>query len=113
MKRTLTVYDASRLLLADYNADWSHAGSLALARYVDEYYDDDWEFCAVELRCDYAEYKSLEDWAVDYWGGIEEAQQGMSISDLYADDAEDKIRKYVSDNTTLIEFDGGCIVCSF
>jgi hypothetical protein len=72
------------------------------------------ELDTVAIRCDFAEYSSLQDWAIEYFGGVPEALEGLGVEDeTELDELEDGIRSYVQDNGVLIEFDGGIIVSSF
>ena len=109
MKKTLTTYDIAHELLQDENAAWTRAGAFALAEHLEEYEDstgETLELDVVAIRCDFSEYVSLEDWAVDY--GLEED----SLDDAH-EEREDNIRAFIQDNGQLIEFDGGIIVSSF
>ena len=109
MKKTLTTYDIAHELLQDENAAWTRAGAFALAEHLEEYEDstgETLELDVVAIRCDFSEYVSLEDWAVDY--GLEED----SLDDAH-EEREDNIRAFIQDHGQLIEFDGGIIVSSF
>jgi hypothetical protein len=102
MKLTISKYHAADMLRADDYANWSHHGALALVEYLEELEYDcnmDIDFCPVSLRCDYSEYKSLQEFAQEY-------------SEIEGADDEE-IRAYIRDNGTLIEFDGGIIVSTF
>jgi hypothetical protein len=117
MKKTLSTYEIADLLTDDENANWSRAGAFALAEYLEDIEADsgqEMEFDVVAIRCDFAEYSSLQDWAVEYYGGVPEALEGLGIEDdMDLDDLEDEIRSYVHNEGTLIEFNGGIIVSSF
>ena len=125
MKKTLTTYDIANELHGDENANWSRAGALALAEYLEELESDtgeEMELDIVAIRCDFSEYSSLQEWAKDYFGGEKEAKE--ELCDEYMPDAQelsesneeipdDTIRDHITDNGILIEFDGGIIVSSF
>ena len=71
MKQTMTTYDIADELRRDENANWSPAGALALAEYLEELEADtgeEMEFDRVAIRCDFSEYKSLREWAEEYFG---------------------------------------------
>lgn len=102
MKITLSTEQAAEMLRSDENASWSWRGALALVEYLEELEfecDMDIDFDRVAIRCDYSEYKSLQEFAQEY-SEIENAD-------------DDEIRAYIRDNGSLIEFDGGIIVSTF
>ena len=116
MKQTLTTYQIADALKADENANWSYAGSLALAEYLEQLEEDlgeEMELDVVAIRCDYSEYKSLWAWAKDYFAKDEYTE--MFANSLFMDDKgrNNAIRKYICDNGQLIEFEGGIIVSAF
>jgi hypothetical protein len=117
MKKTLSTYEIADLLTDDENANWSRAGAFALAEYLEDIEavtGQEMEFDVVAIRCDFAEYSSLQDWAIEHFGGVPEALEGLGVEDeTELDELEDAIRSYVQDRGTLIEFDGGVIVSSF
>ena len=78
MKQTMTTNEVAAALRADDNANWSYAGALALAEYLEEWEREsasEMEFDRVAIRCDFAEWKSLQAWAVDYFGGEKQAKE--------------------------------------
>lgn len=102
------------MLRADQNANWTYAGALALAEYLEEIEaetGEEMEFDVVVLRCDFSEYRCLEYWARDYFTDWK-SDLGIAPDDS-AEEMEEKIREYILDHGTLIEFDGGVIVSSF
>jgi len=109
MKKTLSTWEAADMLYNDENANWSRAGSLALAEHLEEYEEstgEDIELDVVAIRCDFAEYDSLLDWADDYGADLYESPE--------CDDKRDEmIKEYIQDRGFLIEFNGGIIVSSF
>jgi len=117
MKQTLTTSDIARQLHEDKSAGWSYSGALALAEYLEEIEDGtgaEMEFDRVAIRCDWSQYEGLRQWAEDYFGSISAWESALSIEeDTLPDDVDDKIREYINDRGTLIEFDGGVIVSSF
>jgi len=108
MKTTLTTSQATHILLEDTYASWSKAGALALVMYLEELENDtetEVEFCPVELRCDWTEYKSLQEFAEEHFAHDYDAKP---------EEFEDTmIRNFIEENTTLIEFHGGILVQSF
>lgn len=110
MKITLTTNQAAHELLRDTNGGWSYNGAIALVEYLEEI-NEEMELDVVALRCDYSEHETLENWARDYFSAWKE---DLEIEpDDSAQEMEDKIRDYITDNGTLLEFDGGIIVSSF
>ena len=116
MKTTLTTHEIANALCADEFAIWSRAGALALAEYLEEMEEstgEEMELDVVAIRCDFAEYSSLIDWASDYftqWRGDLDIDPELEEGDPDIDDA---IRDFIHDNGILIEFDDGVIVSSF
>jgi hypothetical protein len=124
MKKTMNTSDIAHELIDDENANWTRAGAYALAEYLENLEDDTGEqieFCRVSLRCDFSEYASLEDWAVDYFSDSKQASDAMGLEldmdgETWTGDEEeiqDAIRSHIQDHGTLIEFNGGIIVSSF
>ena len=117
MKETLTTNEIAHKLREDDNANWSYAGALALAEYLEEMEEgtgSELEFDRVAIRCDFSEYKGLREWAEDYFGGITKWEEALSIEpDTTPDECDKRIWDYIMDRGTLIEFDGGIIVSSF
>lgn len=121
---TLTTCDIANALCADEYANWSRAGALALAEWLEEMEEstgEETELDVVAIRCDFSEYESLQDWASDYFADSKQASDAIGF-DLDMDgetpeqedeEMDDMIREYVQDNGILIEFDGGVIVSSF
>lgn len=117
MKTTLSTNEIADALKRDENAAWSYQGAKALAEYIEQMEEDtgeEMELDVVAIRCDFSEYASLQDWAVEYFGGVTEAQDGAGY-DADDDDErkDDKIREHIQYNGQLIEFSGGIIVSSF
>jgi len=121
MKITLNTYQIADELKRDTCARWSYNGSLALAEHLDQYDSDNGEDTELDLcsiRCDFSETTSLQDWLLENFGG-KSLSFALQLADIEVDDLEDsdeidaKIREYIQDHGTLIEFDGGIIVSSF
>lgn len=117
MKQTMTTSQIADALQSDEYARWSYAGAHALAEYLEELEADtgaEMEFDRVGIRCDFSEYEGLRQWAEDYFGGISKWETALRIEpDTLPDECDDKIREYITDRGSLIEFDGGIIVSSF
>ena len=93
-----SAFDIARKLYADENAGWSREGAKALADWLVEYASEagqPLELDIVALRCDYAEYASIEAYNADVGADYEDI-------DALRDDAG-----------IVIEFDGGIIVNNF
>ena len=115
MKTTLNTYEASSLLMADENANWTRSGALALAEHLEQLEEDcgiELELDVVAIRCDYSEYTDLIDWACSYYGS-DQWRDCLGISGEGDDEEEEAISIYIHDHGQLIEFDGGVIVSSF
>ena len=93
----LNVTDIAQRLLADEFASWSTNGAFTLAEYITNYAEssaEPMEFDCVAIRCEYSEYKSLEDF---------NKQQGSKYESI----------EKLGDATAVIEFDGGFIAADF
>jgi hypothetical protein len=116
MKKTLTQYDIAEELMNDLNANWTRAGAFALAEYFEELEEDlgeSIEFDRVAIRCDFAQYESLQEWAHDYFSNAWQEMGFDESEEIDDDDFDEKIREYIQDNGQLIEFNSGIIVSSF
>jgi hypothetical protein len=124
MKKTLTAYEIAHELIDDENANWSRAGALALAEYLEEIEDgtgEEMEFDHVAIRCDFSEYDSLLAFAEDYFADHKQAADDLGLNVAMTGDefeeteeeVEEAVREYIERKGTLIEFDGGIIVSSF
>lgn len=115
--QTLSTWEMADLLLSDENANWSRAGSLALAEWFEELADEfntPQEFDRVAMRCDFSEYKNLVAFANEYFGDVDRmrSETGISVNDGTFD-RDEKIRDFIRDRGYLIEFTGGVIVSNF
>jgi hypothetical protein len=120
MKTTLTTSHAAEILANDENSSFSRIGAYALVQHLEELEDstgEEMEFDSVAIRCDFAEYDSLRDFADEYFGTTSRNSWADSIgadADADNDDTlDEKIREYIQDRGQLIEFSGGIIVSSF
>jgi hypothetical protein len=116
MKITLSTTEFAHMLLDDKDANWSRAGAFALVEYLEELEEDtgeEIEFCPVAIRCDYSEYDSLEDWAMEQWGSDKAACEALDCIDQDQDVIETCVREFILSNSDLIEFDGGILVKDF
>jgi hypothetical protein len=116
MKTTLTTSAAAEILANDENSSFSRLGAYALVQHLEELEDstgEEIEFDSVAIRCDFAEYDSLQEWASDYFAGDNWRDDVRCDADADDDKLDEKIREYIQDHGQLIEFDGGIIVSSF
>ena len=141
MKETLSTLEIADRLFRDENASFTYAGAHALAEYLEQLEEDcgeEIEFDRVAIRCDFAEYESLVEWAEDYFAKDWKSQIGWDfdheaselaradkveaqgeIADANTlrryleEDLDSLIRDYIKDRGTLLEFGGGIIVSSF
>ena len=116
MKITLNTLQIADQLKNDSNANWSYNGAKALAEHLEEYEEstgEELELDVCSIRCDFSEYSSLLDWAHDYFSNALEELGFDETEENDDDDVDDKIRSYIQDHGTLLEFDGGIIVSQF
>lgn len=88
--------------------DFSRPAALALARYLDENFEEGHEFCAVETRCTWSEYKSAVVWCEEYHGDAWRDELEID-EELDEEELEELALAHVSKKTSIIEFDGGII----
>ena len=111
MKNTLTTSEAASLLMADENAAWTMAGAHALAEYLEQVEEDcgtGMEFDRVAIRCQFSEYKTALEAALEYVSIDEIVQRRDEIDNL-----EGSALEYLQENAMVCEFDGGIIVSEF
>ena len=116
MKITLNTYQIADELLKDTNANWSRSGALALSKYLEKFEDstgEEMELDTCAIRSDFSEHSSLLDWAHDNFSNALEELGFDETEENDDDDVDSKIREYIQDHGTLIEFDGGIIVSQF
>lgn len=126
MKATLSTSQAAEILINDDYANWSHAGAYAIVRHLEELEEsigEELQFDPVAIRCDFSEYKSLQEWGECHFGGWNKLCNELGddycgpfedeTPEEYADRFDDAIRQYIQDRGELIEFDGGIIVRDF
>jgi hypothetical protein len=117
MKTTLSTSEAIDILRSDEYANWTYNGAKALVEWLERYEDEtgcEFDFCRVTLRCDFSEYRSLFEWATDYFGSGN-WQASVDCEDYVIDETErdSRLREYIQNRGQLIEFDGGIIVSEF
>jgi hypothetical protein len=120
MKTTLSTSAAAEILANDENSSFSRLGAYALVQYLEELEDstgEEMEFDSVAIRCDFAEYDSALECAVDYgWSheaDILDDDDNLRPDDEVLEENEGRALKWLQDRTQVIEFDGGIIVSSF
>jgi hypothetical protein len=113
MKETLNTSEIADRLFRDENAGFTYAGARALAEYLDTDENADEEFDRVSIRCDFAEYPTLLEWANDHFSNALEELGFDEKEENDDEEVDSKIREYIQDHGQLIEFDGGIIVSSF
>ena len=94
MKTTVNAYEFTNEMT---NHGFTRSGARALFDYFEQYEEDtehELEFDPVAFRCDFTEYKNLQEIAREY---------GEEYGDL----------DYLEQSTTVIEFDGGLIITNF
>lgn len=103
------------MLKADTNARWSYSGARALVEYLEQLEEDcgtEIEFDAVAIRCDYSEYGSALEAAIEQGFEPESDLDGSGEED---DDEqrEENALTWLQYRTDVIEFPGGVIIRSF
>ena len=113
MKATLSTSQAADLLKADTNAKWSRSGAYALVEHLEQLEEDtgtEIDFDVVAIRCDYSEYDSALEAALDQ--GFE-SNPNLGEEEQTEEDKEADALSWLKDETQVIEFEGGIIIASF
>ena len=120
MKITLSTSQAADILLKDSNANWSYAGARALAEYLEEYEEstgEEMELDVCAIRCDFSEYESALECALEYgWNpeaSILDDDDNIRPDEEVEEENNERALKWLQNRTQVIEFDGGAIVSSF
>lgn len=91
---------------------FSYEGKRALFDYLEEYENSTGqplEFDPVALDCEFTEYASADEAALNYF-----QYEGMIFDEtMTADEVETSALVFLQDNTTVIIFDGGVIIQDF
>lgn len=108
MKMTLSANHAASILSGNPENGFSYAGALALCDYLEELEEDtgeEIEFDAVAIRCDWSESPSAFEVAEEY--GFQ------SDPNHDVDEREESALEWLRDQTQIVEFDDGVVVCGF
>lgn len=114
MKTTLSTSQAADILRSDSYARWSRAGAFALVEHLEQLESDcgtEIEFDIVAIRCDFSEYSSALEAALDQGFDPETDLDGEGEED--EDDKEENALAWLRYRTQVIEFEGGVIIQSF
>lgn len=93
--------EVAHRLLKDENARWSYEGAYALARHYEEMEEEsgeEMELDVVAIRCEWTEYKTLQEVAEDY--------RIPDLDGLSDDEKEEAIKDYINDNTQMLVTQG-------
>lgn len=114
---TLNTHEVANELLKDTNACWSRAGAFALAEYLEEYEEstgEEIELDVCAIRCDFSEYESALEAALDYnWSpeaSILDDDDNIRPDEDVEEENNEKALQWLQDRTSVIEFDGGGII---
>jgi hypothetical protein len=120
MQTTITTSEAANILFNDKNAGWSYDGARALAEYLEEYEEstgEELDFDYVAIRCDFSEYESALECALQYgWSpeaSILDDDDNIRPDEEVEEENNERALKWLQNRTQVIEFDGGVIVSSF
>jgi uncharacterized alpha/beta hydrolase family protein len=104
MYKELSTHDIAHALSSNKDNGFSYKGALALAEYLEQYEEDTGErieLDTVAIRCEYNEYESAYDAALDY--GVEDLEENEEDKEAYC-------LEWLQDRTTVIPFEGGVII---
>ena len=107
MKSTLSTYEIQDALLQDDNAAWSYNGAKALAEWLDNLDEEcgtETEFDRVAIRCEFSEYDSALDAAMEYHG-FEYVESDDDNDDELIEAKESAALEWLQGQTIVIEFE--------
>ena len=117
---TLNTYQIADTLKNDTCARWSYNGSLALAEYLEEYEEstgEEIELDVCAIRCDFSEYESALEAALEYgWSheaSILDDDDNIRPDEDVEEENNEKALQWLQNRTSVIEFDGGVIIQQF
>ncbi len=90
--------------------NFSYDGLRVLFDYIedlDDQCDTDTELDVIAFCCEFSEYDSAKECAVDIYGFT------LNTEDYDAEEQEDTALEYLQDNTLVIRFDSGIIIQDF
>ena len=117
---TLNTYQIADALKNDTCARWSYKGSLALAEYLEEYEEstgEEMELDVCAIRCDFSEYSSALECALEYgWSheaSILDDDDNIRPDDEVEEENNELALKWLENRTQVISFDDGIIIAQF
>lgn len=96
----------------DRQNQFSYEGKKALFDYLEEYEEEtgeEIELDVIALCCDYTEYETALEVAVNHSTFLNEEE----LKELDEEEKEEKALEFLRDNTQVIEFDEGIIIQEF
>lgn len=111
MYQSLSTRKATQLLMDDSSVNWSWSGAEALIKYLEDLEEDTGiriEFDVVGIRCDYTEYASALEAALQY-----DFQPPGNDDDDDDDEIEAAALAYLEYRTTVIVFERGVVIANF
>ena len=99
-----------------YKNNFTYEGKRALFDYLEQLSQDtgeNIELDTVAICCEYTEYSDLIECAGEFFAfeGMTFDEEGNEMETR--EEVEEKARKFLENNTRLIEFDGGVIIQNF
>lgn len=96
----------------DRQNQFSYEGKQALFEYLESYEEDigeEIELDVIALCCEYTEYETALEVAVNYSTFLDEEE----LKELDEEEKEEEALEFLRDNTQVIEFDKGIIIQDF
>jgi hypothetical protein len=115
MKDTINEQKFIDRLLQDENAGWSRKGAEALFEYLTQYEEETGEEIEVDpvaLRCDFDEWKDINEF-LDSYPEIKEEIDEDETEEVYQDRRKEEVKKAIEEKTTLIPFDNDDLDAGF
>jgi hypothetical protein len=84
---------------------FTYGASHAMVEWLEEVYQDStFKWDPVAIGCDFSEYDSLEEWGIQYFGGVMQMLDAMGGCTL--EECGELLFQYAVENQTLIEIEG-------
>lgn len=112
MYQTITFSQFCDSFSEDRQNQFSYEGKQALFEYLESYEEDigeEIELDVIALCCEYTEYETALEVAVNYSTFLDEEE----LKELDEEEKEEEALEFLRDNTQVIEFDKGIIIQDF
>jgi phosphosulfolactate synthase (CoM biosynthesis protein A) len=112
MKITISTSRAIRELMSDENAKWSYDGARAVIEYLEEQeeqHGQDFEFDRVAIRCEFSEYETALEAAIDY--GYE-PNPNLGSDEQSSEEQESDALDWLQNMTTVLQRGSAIVIAT-